>query len=170
MQSAALWEEMTVISNLAPGQFYRRNLPHMHPPGATLFVTFRLAGSLPTSVLMELQAETQRLQAEIEREPDPAKRSSRAYLEHRRFFGRWDRALDEGSGPDWLRSPAVAVLLVDSLHFHDGTRYELIAFCIMPNHVHVVLMPLLKDGEAYYPLAQIMHTMKGYTAGAPTAY
>ncbi len=152
-------------SNLNPAQSYNRNLPHIQPPGATFFITFRLAGSLPISVLMELQAETLRLQAEIERDPDPAKRVSRAYLEHRRFFGRWDQELDKGLGPDWLRNAAVASLVADNLHFHNGKRYELVVFCIMPNHVHVVLRPLLKDGESYYPLAQIMHTMKGYTAG-----
>jgi REP element-mobilizing transposase RayT len=152
-------------TKLAPEQFYHRNLPHIQPPGSTFFVTFRLAGSLPRILLMELQAETQRLQAEIEREPDPVKRAARAYQEHKRFFGKWDQALDEGSGPDWLRNPAVAALIADSLHFHDGARYELIVYCIMPNHVHVVIRPLLKDGEQYYSLAQIMHTMKGYTAG-----
>ena len=55
-------------------------------------------------------------------------------------------------------------VVAENLHFHADTRYELIAYCIMPNHVHVVLMPLLKDNKEYYSLAQIMHTMKGYTA------
>ncbi len=151
-------------TKLAPAPFYHRNLPHIQPPGSTFFVTFRLAGSLPRAVLVELQAETQRLQAQIEREPDPAIRAARAYQEHKRFFGKWDQALDQGSGPDWLRNPAVAALIADNLHFHDGTRYELIVYCLMPNHVHVVLRPL-PNGELTYPLAQIMHTMKGYTAG-----
>jgi hypothetical protein len=35
----------------------------------------------------------------------------------------------------------------------------------MPNHVQIVFTPLLKIEVAFYPLAQIMHTMKGYTAG-----
>jgi hypothetical protein len=38
---------------------YRRNLPHIQPLGATLFVTFRLAGSLPKHVLDEWQSEKQ---------------------------------------------------------------------------------------------------------------
>jgi hypothetical protein len=30
---------------------YRRNLPHIQPVKATLFVTFRLSGALPKAVL-----------------------------------------------------------------------------------------------------------------------
>lgn len=37
--------------------FYRRNLPHTHPSGATFFVTFRLAGSLPAEVIERLRQE-----------------------------------------------------------------------------------------------------------------
>ena len=35
------------MPNLDYKLHYRRNLPHLQPPGATLFVTFRLAGSIP---------------------------------------------------------------------------------------------------------------------------
>jgi hypothetical protein len=40
---------------------YRRNLPHLQPPGATFFVTFRLAGSLPRSVVKNWNQERKRL-------------------------------------------------------------------------------------------------------------
>ena len=38
-------------------EFYERNRPHIHPPDATLFVTFRLAGSIPQAVLRKYRAE-----------------------------------------------------------------------------------------------------------------
>ena len=46
-------------------EFYRRKLPHIQPQGATFFVTFRLAGSLPDAVIELLKAEheTERLAA-----------------------------------------------------------------------------------------------------------
>ena len=153
------------MSNLVPESVYRRNLPHIQPPGATFFITFRLAGSIPAAVAAALCAEAERIQAELERAPDSPERAERIYLEQRRFFGRWDAVLDAGAGPDWLRNPAVAALVADSMRHFDGQRYDLLVFCIMSNHVHVVLTPLLKTESAYYPLAQIMHTMKGYTAG-----
>jgi REP element-mobilizing transposase RayT len=152
------------MSNLAPEWVYHRNLPHIQPPGATLFVTFRLAGSLPAEVAAALCAEADRTRAELELIPDSLVRAERISQEQRRFFGKWDAALDVSPGPNWLRNPAVAALLVENLHHFAGKRYDLTAYCIMPNHVHVVLTPLLKNDSEYYPLAQIMHTMKGYTA------
>ena len=153
------------MSNLTPELIYHRNLPHIQPPGGTFFVTFRLAGSIPADVLAMLHAEAERIHAELERMPASSGRVERLYLEERRFFGKWDAVLDQGKGHDWLRNPEIAKLVADAMHFFDGKRYDLLAYCIMSNHVHVVFTPLLKDADAYYPLAQIMHTMKGYTAG-----
>jgi hypothetical protein len=39
--------------------FYRRNLPHLQPLGAKFFVTFRLEGSLPQSVVRKWNLERQ---------------------------------------------------------------------------------------------------------------
>jgi REP element-mobilizing transposase RayT len=120
---------------------------------------------LPIAVIHALQAEAEIALAEAEREPAPAVRVDRLDFEHRRFFARWDKELDKGLGPVWLSNPAVAALVAECLRFHDGTRYILLAFCVMSNHVHVVFTPLLREDGTYYSLAQIMHTVKGYTAG-----
>jgi len=45
------------VSQFDYQQSYRRNLPHLQPAGATFFVTFRLAGSLPKSVVDQWQQE-----------------------------------------------------------------------------------------------------------------
>lgn len=153
------------MPNLTPELIYRRNLPHIQPPGGTFFVTFRLAESIPANVLAMLHEETEPILAELERMPASPERAERLHLEERRFFGKWDAVLDQGKGPDWLRNPEIAKLVADAMHFFNGKRYDLLAFCIMSNHVHIVFTPLLKTEDEYYPLAQIMHTMKGYTAG-----
>jgi len=153
------------MTNLAPELIYRRNLPHIRPSGGTFFITFRLVGSIPPAVLADLHAEAVRRRAECERLPDFPERAERLYREQRRFFGKWDAALDAGIGPDWLCNPEVAGLISEAIRHFDRQRYDLSAYCIMPNHVHVVLRPLLKTESDCYPLAQIMHTMKGYTAG-----
>jgi putative transposase len=153
------------MSNLAPELVYRRNLPHIQVPGGTYFVTFRLAGSIPADVLALLHAEAEHALSELEAMPPCPERTERLYLEERRFFGRWDAFLDQGKGPDWLRNPVIAKLVADAVRFHDGKRYDLLVYCIMSNHVHVVFTPRLKTAGAFYPLAQIMHTIKGYTAG-----
>ena len=97
--------------------------------------------------------------------PDEEERRRQAYVMHRVFFGRWDAVLDCADyGPTWLSKPRVAEIVADGLHFRERQQYDLLAFCIMPNHVHVVLTPL-PDRDSHYPsLTTIMQLIKGYTA------
>ena len=143
---------------------YRRSLPHIQPPGATLFVTFRLAGSLPVSVLERWNEEAKARERLLASLPE-GERAERRYLEDRRFFGRYDAELDSAAyGPVWLREPAVAAAVVAALHRGDGTRYDLLTFTVMPNHVHMVFAPLAgEDGEPH-SLSRIMHGLKRRSA------
>ena len=144
--------------------FYERHLPHYQPPGATLFLSFRLADSIPKPVLFELQAEADRVDRLLATISDPEERSQQALAEKERLFYRWDDALDGAtSGPLWLQEPAVASLVVDALHHRHGQVYDLEAFCIMPNHVHAVFTPLAKPDDTYHSLASIMHSLKLWT-------
>ncbi|HUE14213.1 MAG TPA: transposase [Planctomycetaceae bacterium] len=42
----------------------------------------------------------------------------------------------------WLADPRVASVVRENLYHHHGSKYQLIAYCVMPNHVHVLLQPL----------------------------
>jgi putative transposase len=151
------------MNNYRP--FYRRHLPHWQPPGATLFVTFRLAGSLPQAMIDELQAADRQRETVLSRIEDRAERQKQANLEARRSFGRWDIALDEAqSGRRWLAIPAVANVVAEALHYRDGRVYDLMAFCIMPNHVHLVCTPLPGEDGKCHPLQRILQSLKRHTA------
>lgn len=144
---------------------YRRNLPHIQPPGATMFSTFRLAGSIPAARSQELLQQRELVQRQLEQIKDKQERSKRAVLEEKRFFGKWDKMLDTAStGPFWLRDDKIATVVVKSLHYQDKKRYQLEAFCVMPNHVHLVFTPLAQDETNYYSISTIMHSLKRYTA------
>lgn len=67
-------------------------------------------------------------------------------------------------GPRWLTELRVAGLVADSLHHRDGRVYRLDAFCIMPNHVHLVCTPLETEAGAYHSLTAILHSLKRHTA------
>jgi len=67
--------------------------------------------------------------------------------------------LDAGHGACWLKQPEIAALVADALRYFDGQRYGLHAWCVMPNHTHVVVQPL-----PGYSLATIIHSWKSYTA------
>ena len=145
--------------------FYHRRLPHVQPPGATLFITFRLAESLPPETIRRLIAAARRTEAALSRISDFQERTVQAYLEQRRHFGQWDAALDSAQdGPLWLNDPRIASLVVESLHHRDGVVYDLDTHCVMPNHVHVMYTPLPKEGGGYYAMSAIMHSLKRYTA------
>ncbi|MFN8488846.1 MAG: transposase [Caldilineaceae bacterium] len=145
--------------------FYQRNLPHFQPPGATLFITFRLAGSIPVAILAQWKAEAQQVQRRLATIADPKARAEQTDLESRRWFGKWDMALDTAKvGPFWLRNARIAELVAGSLHYWAQQKYSLDTFCIMHNHVHVLLTPLRQANEQYYALQGIMHTIKRYTA------
>ncbi len=133
--------------------YYQRNLPHRLPPDETLFITFRLADSLPQAVLQHLRVDFDAAEEDAENEG--------SYARQRRYFGRFDSCLDAATtGPVWLRQPALARLVQQALHFYDGKRYSLVCYCIMANHVHIVVgLP-----EAAPPLAQTLQALKGYTA------
>jgi len=144
---------------------YRRHLPHIQPPGATLFITFRLAGSIPAETLRELIEEKERIEECLRQIGDPDEQARQTDRERRRLFGRWDKVLDLARcGPFWLRDEPIAALVAESLHYLNNQRYILDAFCIMPNHVHTVFTPLPKSGESYYAMSTIMHSLKRYTA------
>ncbi len=143
---------------------YRRKLPHIQPPGATLFITFRLAGSMPMNILRELLEERERTGRELARVKDKHERAKRAHVAERNFFGKWDNALETlSNGPYWLNQAEIAQVVADSLHYLDNLKYVLDAFCIMPNHVHLVCTPLEQSDGTFIPISKIMHSLKRHT-------
>jgi len=135
----------------------RRNLPHFVQPGATYFVTFRLADSVPQTLIEEWREEQQNW---LKHHPHPW--NWKTEQEHRkRFVEEREEWLDRGHGFSLLRHPDSAKIVADALrHFH-GDRYVLDHFVIMPNHVHVLVQPL-----AGHSLADISHSWKSFTANA----
>ncbi len=153
------------MKNLDYREYYRRNLPHVQPRGATFLINFRLAGSLPSSVIEKLKAETneaERAILKIERTEEKRLVEDR---EQRRLFGRWDDALHQSAiGPFYLKDDRIAGIVADSIRYHDGSWFELEAYCIMPNHVHLVLTPHASTDSADYSLTRIMHNIKRNSA------
>jgi len=134
-----LTSELCYLSRVT---FYRRNLPHWHPSDKTLFITWRLYGSLPKP-----------------REPQAGKRISATVDEE---FLRADAILDRAeSGPLWLKNFRIAALIVNALQRGSAKfgRYDLHAYIIMPNHIHVLLTPKIA-------VPKITKSLKGVTARA----
>lgn len=52
----------------------------------------------------------------------------------------------------------------DSIKFHAGTKYRLYACVVMETYVHSILQSLEESNNTYYSIAQIMHSIKSYSA------
>ena len=149
-------------------RFYRRRLPHWQPDGAVIFLTYRLAGSLPADVLAQLRDEKRCLSKQPPR-PDEAD-NDRAIRIGKALFGRMDDALaaqlGDADSPRWLGDGRVARLVRDNLGHWDGVRFRLHRYVILPNHVHLLIEPLEVEGAegARHALRRITQGLKGYTA------
>jgi len=150
------------------GTYYRRHLPHWQPPGATIFLTWRLYGSLPCEALECLAQERKRLERQSVR---PAETPHDRSVRHgKQLLALTDDLLAANiAAPHWLSEARIAQLVTDAFFFHAGKLYTLLAFVVMPNHIHLLLTPLSADraGESespYVSLAKITQSLKGYTA------
>ena len=123
--------------------YSRGYLPHCDHPGLLQAITYRLADSLPDEVLAHMDEELRLLPPEKQ---DPERRK------------RIDDWLDAGHGSCMLRSPEAATCVVNNWRHFAGTRYDLIAWVVMPNHVHVLIRAY--EGIA---LGKIVQSWKSYT-------
>ena len=114
----------------------RGYLPHFDRGGILQSLTFRLADSLPQS------------KQHLLGQRDEIKKSREV-----------ESCLDHGYGKCLLRNDHFAKLVEGSLMFHDGERYRLLAWVLMPNHVHCVI----EQFEGFM-LGKIVATWKGYTS------
>jgi REP element-mobilizing transposase RayT len=133
-------------------------LPHWSAEKAVYHVCFRLADSVPASQRSQWQEEREALTERL--------RAAHAALteadvnEIRRLFSeRVNQFLDHGHGACLLRDPECAKRVSEALAFFDGTRYHLHAWCVMPNHVHVIVEP-----ESGWALGKIVHGWTCFTA------
>jgi REP element-mobilizing transposase RayT len=133
-------------------------LPHWERRGSIYAVTFRLADSLPQSVLQDWIVVRQEIVGRA-RQRGEALSADEAKELHRLHSEQVESYLDTGAGRCWLRDDRVALLVANALNHFDGATYRLLAWCIMPNHVHAVVEPI---GEE--KLADILRSWKTYTA------
>jgi putative transposase len=143
-------------NNLSFREFYKRRLPHIQIAGATYFITFRLANSLPLEALDKLAKEKQKMNKLSAKQKEAA---------HQAWFAKYDDYLDQAlHGNLYLKNEQIADMVAKSIQYRDGRSYDLISFCIMLNHVHLVCTPLEKSDGTYFGLTELLHSLKRHTA------
>ena len=120
--------------------YYRRNLPHWHPEGRCIFLTWRLYGSLPIGFLRGLR--------------------SRRIIRPVEEFRLAEKLLDHPiEGPLWLKDSCVAEAVVETLlrGAFELRDYDLHSYAVMANHVHILISPWMR-------IRAITRELKGITA------
>jgi len=136
----------------------RGYLPHLEKERAIYFVTFRLADSLPQALLEQLAKEREVIE-KAKRAKTTAPADERRLTDLRKLLRKAERLLDGGLGHCHLRDARVGQIVADALRRFDGEKYELFAWCVMPNHVHVLFAPLVR-----HQLGAILHSWKSFSA------
>ncbi|HZR20989.1 MAG TPA: transposase [Verrucomicrobiae bacterium] len=121
------------------GWHERGYLPHRDSPELTQFITFHLRDAFPRVLRSEWAA---LLKIENNRE---RRKVIEAYL-------------DKGRGESWLRDPEIAGICEKALRWFDEARYQLKAWCLMPNHVHVLVE------VTTVPMSEFVKSWKAHTA------
>ena len=135
-----------------PNYHSRGYLPHIENKTIQT-VTFRLADSVPRALI-----ERWKNSIEVCSINDTQQSRDSESVKLHQMIETYE---DTGCGECLLRDDRIAQIVSDALHYHNGQRYRLIRWCIMPNHVHVVLEVF--EG---YSLSTILQTWKSYSAHA----
>ncbi len=131
-------------SNSPRGWHTRGYLPHLEMSSRVTGITFRLADSLPKRVIEKLKQFYENTR-DSKDAPDLA-RNIAAYE-------------DAGMGRCWLNIPECAEVVADALRYFNGERYDLIEWCVMPNHVHVMIR--LRSEHSF---EEVVRSWKNFTA------
>lgn len=130
---------------MGKGIYTRGFLPHWDFERSTQAITFRLADSVPAEVIREWN---------IELAVTP--KSKTCEKELHRLIARYE---DAGHGDAVLKRSDCAIIIQNKLIEGHSSRYSLIDWCIMPNHVHVLIR--LMENQS---LADIVRSWKGGSA------
>ena len=135
----------------------KHNLRHWGQSGVIVFITFRLADSLPSSVLTRWTNEKNEWLAN---HPEPwSPDDMREYAQ--RFSNQMEKWLDAGYGECILSREDCRQIVAEAFEHFNGSRYALHSYIVMPNHVHVLVELMAKED-----MPKILHGWKSYTASA----
>ncbi len=155
-------------------EIFFRNLPHIHLPNASYFITFRLADSLPVEMLARMREAYEEQERLLKSQFSGQILAEERYKLQKLFCAKYDAALDKAEhGPKWLAEPRFAELVSERIRKLEPEHYHLHIYCIMHNHVHLLIdqqdipepqQPV--SGHRYTALSHAMRALKGSTGYA----
>jgi glycosyltransferase involved in cell wall biosynthesis len=141
---------------------HRHVLPHWQQAGKLVFVTWRLADSLPQEKLTELREQKRLWEL---KHPKPWS-ATEEFAFHDQFDEQIERWLNAGMGSCVLKEPEVRQGLIDTLHHADGKDYDMLSYVVMPNHVHLLFR--LRAGAELEKVIQAWKSISSRRIGQKT--
>jgi len=142
---------------------HRRFLPHHQETQQIISLCWRLAFTLPRHLHLILQ-DLKNILLQVEKHPDPhihefeLQQYAQKILEYDEFLGKF-----ELEGLSLCEQP-FAGMLCNALRFYAGNLYDLHAYCVMPNHLHLLIEPLPDANQRYHRVSVIVQRIKSYTS------
>jgi Transposase and inactivated derivatives len=131
---------------------HKRKLPHFYQPGRTYFITFIQKDSHPHT---QIKVTDNRDEFQLKYDKDISTHQKK------NTFVEYDEYIDlQISGNSKLIRKDLAAVVANTIHYLDNKDYELICYCIMPNHVHLVFSLIEKSRG----ISKIMQSIKRYSA------
>ena len=126
---------------------YRGYLPHIENKQFQ-FITFNLFDAVPTKLIQQWKEELNIVDTDDQNSPECIE-----------FINRIEKYKDKGFGSSFMKEPQIASIVQNALLYFNNKRYLLVEWCIMPNHVHILI-----EVFAGYSLSEILHSWKSFTA------
>jgi len=140
---------------------HRGVLPHIQEEGQIFSLTWRLAFTLP-KVILDILDEMNKL--------DQLKHDNSITFEvYERKYSilslQYDDYLGKLQTPELvLCQPRIAEIVCQAFRFYHARLYLLHAFCLMPNHLHLLIQPVPISSGAYPKNSDIIRKIKSWTA------
>jgi REP element-mobilizing transposase RayT len=128
----------------------------MLPPGETILLTLRLAGSIPARAGRELHA-WRVVEGEAARTVGADQAVAQRRIE-KQFFAKFDALLDARPvGPDYLEKEKIAETVAGELLMLEEQGLRVPCFVLLPNHLHAVVHLPAGAGLSLYKTLELLH-------------
>ncbi len=146
------------------GTLYKRKLPHLQVKGAILFITWRLAFSLPSHVMETLKVLSNDKEEKSKNLSERYKKYLQANYE-RKKFSYYDEVIGrmKTNEIDLSKKPLGEIML-NVIKDYNNKMYRLIVCCVMPNHIHLMLIALPDTSGTIYQISEITKKLKQNSA------
>jgi REP element-mobilizing transposase RayT len=144
--------------------YYKRYLPHIQPRDAILFITYCERFENLKNLFQKLEQKKISFFKSIENLKTRKSRIRIRNFNKKQFYYVDNYLASTKYSHQWLSIPEIANIIMESLIYNDGKMYDLLCYCIMPNHVHLLIKPLLNQNNIPYSITKIMKTHKSFTA------